>query len=147
MTFLQAFALVVIAISALIVAISCALLFRRIAGLIDEAKVTLQVVNQLAPKLERFIDEIEEEVEAVRAITARAKHVSERIESVTDEVAGAVQRHFHPIKRLSGTIGVLGAVISGVAAGAAALRRDGGNGSSESEPTSYRPEVGKRSAR
>jgi methyl-accepting chemotaxis protein len=144
----QAFALVVIAISALIVAISFGLLFKRMAGLIDEAKVTLQTINQMSPKLERLIDEIDEEIEAVRAITARFRKMSERIESVTEEVAGTVQQIFHPIKRLSGTIGVLGAVIRGVAAGAAALRRDGESGTIESdEPTSNRPGVGKRSAR
>jgi uncharacterized protein YoxC len=150
MIFLQAFALVVIAISALMVAISCVLLLKRVAGLIDEAKVTLQMINQLAPKIERFIDGIEKDVEAVGAITARLTHMSKRIETVTEEVAGTVHEVFHPIKRLSGTIGVLGSVIAGVAAGAAALcrmRNDGDRSGEGDESTSHRPEVDERSAR
>jgi hypothetical protein len=145
--FVQVSALVVIGIAAFLIAIVCVLFFKRIARLIDEAILTLQAVNRLIPKLERFIDETEKELATVREITTRFSHVSQRIESVTEEAVGTVQRILHPIQLLSGRRSVLQAVLSGVLAGAAILRRrHDGSGESRGRTESSHPHVGERSA-
>src|SRR5687767_15915989 len=112
MTFVQVFALVVITVTAVFIAILCVLLLKRIARLIDEATVTLQMVGRLAGRLESFIDETEKDLANVREVTTRLSHVSQRIEAVTEDALGTVQRILHPIQRLSGTNGVLQTVIT-----------------------------------
>ena len=138
-----------ILVTAVFITILCVLLLKRIARLIDEATVTLQMVSRLAGRLESFIDETEKELASVREVTTRLSHVSQRIEAVTEEAVGAVQRILHPIQRLSGTNGVLQTVITGVIAGAAAWRRRR-NGSEDTrahaETASSHPHSGERSA-
>lgn len=146
MNFVQAFALVVIIVTAVFIAIVCVLLLKRIAKLVDEATVTLQMVSRLTGRLESFIDQTEKELATVREITTRLSHVSQQIESVTEEAVGTVQRILLPIQLLSGRRGVLPAVLSGVLAGVAALRRrrDGSEKSrGRAESTSSHPHAGK----
>ena len=149
MTFVQSIALIVISVTAIFIAIVSVLLLKRIARLIDEATVTLQMVSRLTGRLESFIDKTEKELASVHEITTRLSHVSQRIESVTDEAVGTVQRILHPIQLLSGRHGVLPAVLSGLLAGVAALRRRG-DGSEKSraraDSTSSHPHAGERSA-
>ena len=146
---MQSFALVVIIATAIFIAIVCTLLLKRIAKLIDEATVTLQMVTRLTGRLESFIDQTEKELATVREITTRLSHVSQRIESVTEEAVGTVQGILHPIQLLTGKRSVLQAVVSGVLAGVAALRRrrDGSRKSkAREESTSSHPQAGERSA-
>jgi hypothetical protein len=148
-TFVQVAALVVIGAAAFLIAILCVLLFKRIASLIDEAMLTLQAVNRLAPKLERFIDDTEKELATVREISTRLSHVSQRIESVTEEAVGTVQRILHPIQLLSGRRSVLQGVLSVVLAGAAILRRRRGGpkeSSGRAKSISSHPHGGEGSA-
>ena len=149
MTFVQSIALIVISVTAIFIAIVSVLLLKRIARLIDEATVTLQMVSRLTGRLESFIDKTEKELVSVHEITTRLSHVSQRIEAVTDEAVGTVQRILHPIQLLSGRHGVLQTVITGVIAGAAAWRRRR-NGSEESkaraESTSSHPHAEEKSA-
>ena len=150
LTFVQAFALVLIAAAAVLIAMLCVLLSKRIASLIGESMVTVQMDNRLAPKLERLFDEIEPDLATHREVTTRLSHASERIEAVTEKVAGAVERILHPIQRLSDTIDLLQALIAGVGAGAAAWRRRR-DGSEESrvrvESNAIHPRVGEGSSR
>gem|GEM_PF-3142771 len=149
MTFVQSFALIVISVTAVFIAIVSLLLLKRIARLIDEATVTLQSVSRLTGRLESFIDKTEKELATVREITTRLSDVSERIEAVTEQAVGTVQGILHPIQILTGKRGVLHAALSGVLAGIAALRRrrDGSRESRDrAESTSSHPHAGERSS-
>jgi DNA repair ATPase RecN len=149
LTFVQSFALIVISVTAVFIAIVSVLLLKRIARLIDEATVTLQSVSRLTGRLESFIDKTEKELAAVREITTRLSDVSERIEAVTEEAVGTVRQILHPIQILTGKHGVLHAALSGVLAGVAALlrRRDRSQESRDrTESTSSHPPAGERSA-
>jgi len=115
-------ALAIIAVAAIVIAVSSVLVYRRVSRFIDDATETLHTVNRLAPKLERFIDEADKELATIRTITTRFAHVSERIEGLTEETVETIVAVLHPIKRLSSTIGLLKAAFFGVIAGAAALR-------------------------
>jgi uncharacterized protein YoxC len=143
----QPIALAVLAFAAIIIAIVCALLYKRIARLLDGAQETLASVNRVAVGLEGLIDEAEKELATIRGVTERLSRVSARIEALAEDAADTIEGILQPVKRISKTIGSLKAAIAGVVAGAAVLRRPRGvPHEPQEEPTPSRLQVGERSA-
>lgn len=144
---MQSFALAAIGIAALVIAVVCALSYRRTARLMDEAQEALRTVNRVALGLERVIAEAEKEIATVRSITDRLTRVSERVAALTEDAVDTVQGVLQPVKRLSNGIGALKAAIVGALAGAAVLRRPRGvPDEPQEEPTPDQRRVGERSA-
>jgi len=139
MVSVQDIAFAVIAIATIVIAVSIVLLLRRASRLMDKATKTMRVLNQLAPSLERLIDEAQKEIATVRTITARFACIGERVEGLTEEVVLTLEAILHPIGRFSKTLGVLKAVIAGAVTGAAVLRRERGASAEPPEHDSSPP--------